>query len=553
MKLIAFIIAWTMLVLSTEAQTVDLPGGVRQEHVMIPMRDGTRLSCYLYFPSGEGPWPALYQQRYATVTSKSTQESLARLAKGGYVVAAQNFRGTQLSEGRYVGYRALGWGEQRDGYDTVEWLAQQRWCNGKVGTFGGSQAGFAQNFLAVTQPPHLVCQYMIDTGLSLFQEGYRIGGVTRPKRFERMADVCRDKSHNRLLLEEWYQHPHYDDYWKAEDCSLHFDKMNVPCMTIGSWYDFMNVGSIQSYIGRETQGGPNSRGQQRLVIGPWLHGGFNKPNKVGELEYPTNAALNLEAHMLEWFDHQLKGVDNAAKDERPIRYYMMGALDDPHAPGNWWQVAYGMWNWEDGRVNRPYYLRESGLLSTSPPTEGSSSTTWKADPTKPAEIPGVGFPGARDARPFEQQPNVITFTTEPLAQPVEWLGKVEADLVVSSSARDTDVIVRVSDVYPDGRSILIIDMIRRLRYREGFDREVLLEPGKAYRVKFDVGWIGQIFNTGHRIRVTIASTGEPFYESNPNTGEPLTIDPPTKTVVAENEVIHNLREASRIIAPQRRP
>ena len=87
-----------------------------------------------------------------------------------------------MSEGTWVGYRALGWGDLQDGYDTVEWLAVQPWSNGKIGTFGSSQAGFAQNFLAVTRPPHLVCQYMIDTGLSLFHEGYRIGGATKPER-----------------------------------------------------------------------------------------------------------------------------------------------------------------------------------------------------------------------------------------------------------------------------------------------------------------------------------------------------------------------------------
>ncbi len=107
------------------------------------------------------------------------------MAAAGYVVAAQNFRGTHLSEGTWVGYRALGWSEkQRDGFDTVAWLARQPWSTGKIGTFGGSQAGFAQNFLAVTRPPNLVCQYMIDTGLSLFHEGYRIGGTTRPGTFQ---------------------------------------------------------------------------------------------------------------------------------------------------------------------------------------------------------------------------------------------------------------------------------------------------------------------------------------------------------------------------------
>ena len=146
---------------------------------MIPMRDGTRLSAYLYFPAGNGPWPVLYEQRYADLKGAATRMANARLARAGYVVCAENFRGAGLSEGRWVGYRALGWGGQQDGYDTVEWLAVQPWSTGRIGTLGSSQAGFAQNFLAVTRPPHLVAQYMIDTGLSLFHEGYRIGGATR--------------------------------------------------------------------------------------------------------------------------------------------------------------------------------------------------------------------------------------------------------------------------------------------------------------------------------------------------------------------------------------
>jgi putative CocE/NonD family hydrolase len=109
--------------------------------------------------------------------------------------------------------------------------------------------------------------------------------------------------------------------------------------------------------------------------------------------------------------------------------------------------------------------------------------------------------------------------------------------------------VRISDVYPDGRSILIIDYVRRARYREGYDKEVFLKPGEVTKVAFDVGSLSQIFNKGHRIRVTVASTGAPFYEPNPNTGETLTIEPPTKTVVARNTVHHNRVHASRLLAP----
>jgi predicted acyl esterase len=539
------------IVLTTLAATVaaqndpDL-GTVAERHEMIPMRDGIRLSAYLYFPEGDGPWPAVFEQRYASLRSDATRMNAAGLAEKGFVVALVNFRGTHLSEGTWVGYRALQWGELQDGYDTCEWLAGRDWCTGKVGTFGSSQGGYAQNYLAVTQPPHLVCQYMVDTGLSLFQEGYRIGGTTRPERFKGMDAVCRNPEDNRRLLAEWFAHPDYDEYWQAEDCTLHFDRMNVPCLTIGSWYDFMNQGSIASFQGRQHQGGENSRGRQQLVIGPWRHGRLNKSNRVGDLVYPENASWPVEDHMVRWFNHFLKGEENGVEREETVRYYVMGAVGEPGAPGNVWRTA------EDfPPQSKPtsLFLREEGGLSESRPHGDDGSTSLVSDPFHPMEIPGRSFPGAADARPFEQQAEVRTFSTEPLASPVEWTGRVRVALYVSSTARDTDFIVRVSDVYPDGRSILIVDYPWRARYRDGFDHELLMTPGEVCKLAFPVGWMSQVFNTGHRIRVTIASTGAPLYEPNPQTGRPLTIEFPDDAVTAVNTIHHNERHASRIIAP----
>jgi len=527
------------------APAIDL-GPVTESHVMVPMRDGVRLSTYLYMPKGSGPWPVLYEQRYADLRSVGSRKNFARMAAAGYVVAAQNFRGAQQSEGTWVGYRALGWGERRDGYDTVEWLAAQPWSTGKIGTFGGSQAGFAQNFLAVTRPPHLTCQYMIDTGLSLFHEGYRIGGACRPERFKTMDAVCRNPEDNRRLVREWFQHPTYDDYWAEEDCTRHFDKMNVPCFTVGSWFDFMCVGSVESFIGRQHRGAANSKGAQQLIIGPWLHGG-TKGNKIGELTFPENAKFAMNDHMIRWFDHYLKGVDNGVERDPTVRYYVMGATGEPDAPGNEWRTAK---DWPVPARDEPFYLHEGGHLSAQAPSTETSATTLLADPLHPNTIPAGGFPGARDARGFETQKEVRTFTTDVLTEPVEWTGKVKAELFLSSTAPDTDVIVRVSDVYPDGRSILLIDYVRRVRYRDGYDHEVMLEPGKVAAVNFDVGWLSQVFNRGHRIRVTVASTGAPFYERNPNTGEPLTIEFPSNAVVATNTIHHERAHASRIIAPQ---
>lgn len=122
-------------------------------------------------------------------------------------------------------------------------------------------------------------------------------------------------------------------------------------------------------------------------------------------------------------------------------------------------------------------------------------------------------------------------------------------MVIASTAKDTDFIVRVSDVYPDGRSILIMDYPHRARYRHGWDHEKLLKPGQPQRLTFDVGSLSQIFNRGHRIRVTIASTGAPLYEPNPQTGEPLTMDWPAKVESAVNTIYHSTQHSSRILAP----
>jgi predicted acyl esterase len=547
-RLLILIVVLAAPTLSLAAEPVVDLGTVTETHVMVPMRDGTRLSTYLFTPQANGPWPVLYEQRYADLRGAATRKTLARLAAAGYVVAAQNFRGAQLSEGTWVGYRALGWGRERDGYDTVEWLARQAWSTGKVGSFGGSQAGYAQNFLAVTRPEHLVCQYMTDTGLSLFHEGYRIGGTTRPERFKAMNVYCRNPEDNQRLLEQWFAHPTYDAYWADEDCSRHFAEMNVPCFTIGSWYDFMCVGSVESFIGRQHRGGPSSLGAQWLLIGPWTHGGMKGATNIGELSYPEDARFTVEDHMIRWFDHYLKGTNNGVEREPAVRYFVMGAVGETGAPGNEWRTAA---DWPVPARAESYYLHDGGKLGSQAPSEEASSTTFLADPLHPNQIPGRAFPGAKDARGFEAQAEVRTFTSDVLTEPVEWTGNVRVELHVSSSARDTDFIVRLSDVYPDGRSLLLMDSVRRARYREGYDREVFLDSGQVTVVAFDVGWTSQVFNRGHCIRVTVASTGAPFYEPNPNTGGPLTIEPPQATIVARNQVHHDRRHASRLIAPVR--
>ncbi|WP_240914838.1 CocE/NonD family hydrolase [Roseimicrobium sp. ORNL1] len=563
--LLAALVPVTLLAgaVSKPLPKLDVPG-VREEHVMIPMRDGVKLSAYLYFPesASQEKLPALFEQRYAEITGLGTRKAAASLAAQGFVVAMVNYRGTHESEGVWVSYRATQWGKERDGWDVCEWLATQPWSTGKIGTFGSSQGGYVQNYLAVTQPPHLVAQYMVDTGLSLFHEGYRLGGATRPERYKAMGKVASNYADHEALLKTWDRHPDYDGYWRAEDCKPYFGKMNVPCFTIGSWYDFMNQGSIMSFQGRQKLGGPKSRDNQWLLLGPWLHGRLNKGSKVGELTYPENATWPELEHMTRWFNYWLKGEANGIEKEPKARWYVMGATGENGSPGNTWSEAA---DWPPALKEKRLFLNADGLLGMRRSNAVGSRTSYASDPRKPMNIPGTSFPGAKDASAFEQQAEVRTWTTEPLTEPMEWTGEVKAELYISSTAPDTDFIVRVSDVYPDGRSMLLMDYPMRARYRDGFDKQRLLTPTNAEalatrndprtdeiaKLSMHVGWTSIIFNKGHRIRITIASTGAPLYEPNNQTGGRQTMDWMKDTQTAINTIWHDRARPSCLRVPLR--
>lgn len=542
---IACLLVCASSLFAVEPPKIDF-GSIREEHIMIPMRDGKRLSAYVFFPPGNGKWPAIFEQRYADISSAGSRKAAAKFAEGGFVIALVNYRGTHESEGVYRGYRGLQWGPLRDGYDVCEWLGTQPWSTGKVGTYGGSQAGYAQNYLAVTQPPHLVAQYMTDTGLSLYQEGYRIGGATKPQRFIKGGSVARDINDNTAMLKEWDQHPDYDDYWRDEDASLHFDKMNLPCFTIGSWFDFMCQGSVASFIGRQQHGGDNSRGKQQLIIGPWLHGGYPKSNKIGELVFPENAQFDVYPHMTKWFNHYLKGEENGVEKDTTVKYYVMGAAGEAGAPGNTWREAK---DFPPSATNVDWFLQPDGSLGAAKPAATKASTSYASDPARPMSLPYAGFPGAKDARGFEEQAEVRTWTSEVLAKPLEITGRIKAEVFVSSTAKDTDFFLRVTDVYPDGRSILLMDYPLRARYREGFDHQKLLVPGEVAKLAWDIGWTSIIINKGHQVRVTIASTGAPFYEPNPQTGAPISHFITDPGIAAINTIWHDAGHASRVILP----
>lgn len=520
--------------------------GLVQERLSIPARDGVTLAGWIIRPDRVGKFPAVFEQRHADITAPSLRRAAAEVARAGYAVAMLNWRGTHDSGGRFISFRSLGWGEVRDGYDICEWLAVQPWSSGAVGTYGGSQGGYAQNYLAPTRPPHLVTQYIVDAGLSFFHDGYRVGGTTRPLKYRAQGEASGSVADNELLLAERDAHPDYDEFWHLEDATRRFADMNVSAFMTGSWFDFLVDATIRTWIGRQHQGGPNSRGKQQLLLGPWLHGRLNKSFKTGQLVFPEHAAWPESTHMIRWFDYWLKGVDNHITDDAPVRYFVMGACGESGAPGNVWREAQ---DWPVPARETRLYLHDAGQLSAAVPAKNSAGTTFHADPLNPVPLRTPRALGATDVREFEKEKDVRTWTTDPLDAPVEWTGRVRAEIWLSSTARDTDLIARVSDVYPDGRSMLLMEFPMRARYRAGWDRQVLLTPGEPALLKWPVGWTSLIFNRGHRIRVTLTSTGAPLFEPNNQTGGPQTHDWLKSARSADHTIWHDAARPSCLVVP----
>ncbi|RME04551.1 MAG: CocE/NonD family hydrolase, partial [Deltaproteobacteria bacterium] len=343
-------------------------------------------------------------------------------------------------------------------------------------------------------------------------------------------------------------HATYDEFWHPVDLTNRgYEAVGVPGLHIGGWYDIFAQGTIDSFVGIEEMGGPGARGTQKLVIGPWTHAVFQQ--EQGDLTFPENATNWTDGDGYgDWFRHYLLGEENGAERAPAVTYYVMGDVDDPEAPGLEWRSTD---RWPVASEPVPFYLHRNGSLSETPPEAGFSSTTYVYNPANP--VPTLGgnnlliSAGPVDQRPVEDRSDVLLFTTGVFSEPIEITGRVSAVLYVSSSAVDTDFTVKLTDVYPDGRSILLLDGILRMRYREGFDREVFMEPGTIYEITVDLWSTSIVVNRGHRLRVAVSSSNAPRFDVNPNTGEP--IGEATTMVVATQTLYHDARHPSRLILP----
>ena len=507
---------------------------------MVPMRDGTKLATDVYLPDTiPAPHGAILIR---TPYNKSTSLAIALgtlWANLGWPMVIQDMRGRFASEGLDTVFR----NDSLDSYDSVEWVANHTWCNGNVGTWGYSALGITQYLGAKAAPPHLKSEFIGVATPDLYEHVMFQGGVFRKS----MVGDWLAGQGSTYMLPTLLNNSVKSSFWDPVTVTGHFGNVNTPAVHVGGWYDCMDQGIIDGFMGYEYEGSKGAANSSLLVMGPWTHGGTGR--NQGELQYPANAQDTITGNL---FSRQaaycLQGTQNGFENESKVRYYVMGDVNDSLAPGNYWRTAA---EWPIPSVDTPFYLDGSAMsLDATPPAAGGGNS-YDFDPAHP--VPTVGGaeltqpPGPRDQRKIEGRPDVLVYTTPPLAQPFECTGRVKAKLYVSSNCTDTDFTVKLSDVYPDGRSMLVLDGILRMRFRDGVDHETLMTPGTTYGITVDLWSTSIIFNAGHSIRVVVSSSNYPRFDANPNTGEKDYHN--TTYKVANNTVLWGGSSPSCIILP----
>ena len=312
-------------------------------------------------------------------------------------------------------------------------------------------------------------------------------------------------------------------------------------MFLGGWYDIFSQGTINSFVTISKNGDEGARGKCRLAMEAYGHGRSN------DLVFP-NAAHPKSIDMLNWFDIWMKN-DGEGIDEIPVvQYFVMGDPDDEYTSGNVWKTAD---DWPVPATLTPVYFIADGTLQLERPYDTEASLSYEYDPKNP--VPTIGganlsiTKGPKDQRPVEDRPDVLLFTSQELPYSVEITGSVKIKLWASSTATDTDFTAKLCDVYPDGRSMIVVDGIIRARHRNSMEKSELMEPGKIYEFEIDLWPTSIVFSEGHRVRVAISSSNSPRFEPNPNTGKPSGMDDETK--VATNTIYLDAEHPSHILMP----
>jgi putative CocE/NonD family hydrolase len=567
----------------------------KQTDVPATMRDGTVLRADVYRPSTSDPVPViLMRTQYGKSGAQVTPERYQPpdwFASHCYLVVIQDVRGQGTSGGTFSEFT----NDMNDGYDTVEWAAALPGSNGKVGMYGSSYVGATQWLAAVTSPPHLVTIVPANTASDYYDgwtyEGgeFRLAFVqpwaiglasgaaqtrgdqvavgelaaasaepTRWMNFRPIKDLPPMQPQNSAVAPwffDWIRHSTRDDFWKKVSIRDRYPSVKVPVLDFEGWYDAFLAGGIENFAGMVARGGSGAaRANQRLVIGPWDHINWGRPDsEPAPLLHDIGAVGQSPINdvMLQWFDHFLKGLDNGAATRPVVDYFVMGA--------NRWKSAT---NWPLPQTQwATYYLSGAGgftdrkgeLVTGAPAAQPPDTYTY--DPAFPAPSLGghsccgakSGPQGPFDQIPVEQRSDVLVYDSAPLEHDTEITGPVSVRLWAQSSATDTDFTAKLAVARPDGSVINLNNGILRTAFRDSLTTPTPTEPGRPYEYQIQIWPTSYEFRRGDRIRLEISSSDYPQFAPNPNTGAPFGDSAAVQT--ATQTILHDSGHPSAITLP----
>ncbi|MDJ0656686.1 MAG: CocE/NonD family hydrolase [Xanthomonadales bacterium] len=550
---------------------------------MVPMRDRAGLFSHVHLPRDEqGSWPAiLVRTPYPNPIMPIALGPIEFFRNAGYAVVVQWCRGTWKSEGQFRFFQ----NEAEDGYDCIEWIAEQDWSDGHIGMYGSSYSASVQWLAARLKPPHLTCIAPQSPGAMFFYETPFLGGTFFKTHFLSWPKLVTsssleeigiddefdalDETHpfiqafraspNEQVLNDYLgedaasamreplQHPTLDGWWEQimltrESAAV----IDIPVFAITGFHDGDQAGALYNWSEIEAAN-PAGHDNRHLLVGPWRHAQMltGVAEQMGEVSFGENASVALPAAILNFFDVHLKGRGEPTALPDRCRLYTSGS--------NQWHSTQ---EYPPRQANkRSMYLCSSGSANSMFGDGQLSAEGPDGPPDRfPADwrfaVPNVSIGSASGANLARH--DVLVYTSDPLTEAMTVLGPVRAEIYLAVDAPDADLVLRIEDVWPDGRSVNMTGEMGcaafRARYRNGFHRETLMTPGEPVRLRFHVCHMGHTFKPGHRIRVVLTATADRLLEPNHHTGEPVLTAVERRT--ARQTIFHDAERPSRIVLPE---
>lgn len=537
--------------------------------LVIPMRDGVRLTADLFLPNGDRRWPTVLLRTPYSRKAPGVRGYRSFVPRG-YAVLIEDVRGRYSSEGSFGRTQQEG----PDASDTTDWISEQPWSNGRVVMAGGSYLGITQWWAALQQNTRLIAISPVFSGDDDYLDRfYSTGGALKlgqrllwlSENFTPRSQVrpefrsyifhlplrTADLAATGLPLPLWrtaLEHPSYDRYWKASSVRDKLNRITVPVLSFGGWFDNYAESDLDAFSRLSRQGAAIE-----TWIGPWAH---NPGMKFPTRDFGPESRISIRRRQFEWFDRLLgrnPASEKAGTSSSCLHIFVMGTnvWREEHE----WPLARtqytSLYLLSKGHANS---LSGDGVLEWHPGTTAETDG-FTYDPRNP--VPTIGGaiccepkvlpPGPLDQTRVEKRQDVLVYTSPPLSQDIEITGSVQVLLYVATSANDTDFTAKLVDVRRDGQPLLVTDGIQRLRYRLSLTKPVFAKRNTPYQISIDAGVTSYVFSAGHRIRLEISSSNFPRFDRNLNSTRSNALE--TKIVEAQQTVYHDQLYPSAVILP----